>query len=139
MAAVTQKLTDGDRIATFRFVNADTDETTATTKVDISDSAEIDPGGPNKTQPTSLRILRMWYNTGTNAVSLLYGATANQLIWTMAASHDGYLDFRCAGGLPPADTGAAGFTGDFLLQVDAATTGPDDGYSMIVEFEKRYD
>ena len=139
MAAVTQKLQDGDRIATFRFVNNDTDETTAVTKIDISDSNDIDPGGPDKIQPTSLRILRVWASVGADPVDFYFGATADQLAFAFGGGDGGYYDFRCAGGIVPADTGAAGFTGDFIIGMRGTFAAASDGYSFIVEFEKRYD
>ena len=139
MAAVVQKLTDGDRVTTWRFVNNDTDETAATSKIDISSSAVIDPHSRLNIQPTSLRILRAWYSIGADPVDLLWDATADQLAWAFAGGDGGYLDFRCGQGVPPADTGAAGFTGDFLIQMRGTFAAATDGYSMVVEFEKRYD
>lgn len=138
MAAVTQKLQDGERIAVFSFLNNDTDETTAVTKVDISDDSAIDPH-PTKGQPTSLRILRCWYSIGADPVDLYFGATADQLAWAFGAGDAGYLDLRCAGGITPQDTGAAGFTGDFIIGMRGTFAAATDGYSLIVEFEKRYD
>lgn len=139
MAAVVQKLQDGDRIATFRFVNNDTDETTATSKIDISNSAAINPGGPSKKQPTSLRILRVWASVGADPVDFYFGATANQLAWAFGGGDGGYYDFRCTGGITPANTGAAGFTGDFLIGMRGTFAAASDGYAFVVEFEKRYD
>lgn len=138
MAAITQKIADGERVAVFRFVNIDTDETTPATKVDISDDAVIDPG-PNGGQPTSLRILRIWYSLGADPVDLYWGATANQLAWAFGPGDSGYVDFRAAGGLAPADTAAAGFTGDLLIGMRGTFAAATDGYSLIVEFEKRFD
>lgn len=137
MAAVTQKLQDGERLTTWRFVNNDTDEATAASKIDISDDAVIDPG-PNGAQPSSLRILRVWYSVGADPVDFLFGATANQLAWAFGGGSDGYIDFRCSGGVIPANTAAAGFTGDFLIQMRGTFAAASDGYSFIVEFEKRY-
>lgn len=139
MAAVVQKLTDGDRLTTWRFVNNDTDETTAVTKIDISDDAVIDPGGPTGIQPTSLRILRVWASVGADPVDFYFGATADQLAFAFAGGEGGYYDFRCAGGIIPANTGAAGFTGDFIIGMRGTFAAASDGYSFIVEFEKRYD
>lgn len=139
MAAVTQKLQDGERVATFRFVNNDTSETTAATKVDISNAAVISPGGPANTQPTSLRILRVWGSVGADPVDFYFGATADQLAWAFTGGDSGYFDFRCAGGIVPADTGAAGFTGDFRIGMRGTFAAATDGYSFVVEFEKRYD
>lgn len=140
MAATIQKLQDGDRVAQFRFLNNDTAETAApVTKVDISDDTEIDPHSRSGLQPTSLRILRMWFSIGQDPVDLFFGATANQLAWSFAGGADGYLDFRCHGGLRPDDVGAAGFTGDLLLQARGTFAAATDGYSIVVEVEKRYD
>lgn len=139
MAAVVQKLSDGDRVTTWRFVNNDTSETAATSKIDISSSAALAPHSRLGIQPTSLRILRVWASVGADPVDLLFGATANQLAWAFGGTDSGYFDFRCGGGIPPADTGAAGFTGDFLIQMRGTFAAATDGYSFVVEFEKRYD
>jgi hypothetical protein len=138
MAAVTQKILDGDRLAVFKFLNNDTDETSATTKIDISDDSAINPG-PDGTQPTSLRILRVWYSLGADPLDFYFGATANQLVWAFGPGDSGYVDFRGAGGLRPQNTAAAGFTGDFIVQMRGTFAAATDGYSLIVEFEKRYD
>lgn len=139
MAAVSLKLQDGDRLTTWRFINNDTDETTATSKIDISSAAVLKPHSVNGKQPTSLRILRVWASIGADPVDLLFGATANQLAWAFGGTDSGYFDFRCGGGLPPANTAAAGFTGDFLVQMRGTFAAASDGYSLLVEFEKRYD
>lgn len=136
MAVSTTKLHDGDRIATYVFVNADTDESASpVSKIDISSAAAIAPRSRLNTQPTSLRILRIWYTVSAQKVDLMFGAATNQVVWTLGADSDGYLDFRSSGGIPPIHRGASVFNGDFLLQTGGAT----GRYSIKIEFEKRYD
>ena len=72
-------------------------------------------------------------------MDFLFDATANQLAWGFVANSDGYIDFRPSGGIIPADTGATGFTGDFIIDARGTFAAATDGYSFIVEFEKRYD
>lgn len=138
MAAVVEKVSDGERIATFRFVNNDTDETSPVTKIDISDPADIDPNRQGQ-QPTSLRILRLWYSMGADPVDFYFGASANQLAWAFGQWCNGYIDFRGSGGIGPNDLTAAGFTGDLIIQMRGTFQAAADGYSFLVEFEKRYD
>lgn len=138
MAAVVEKVQDGFRYAVFRLVNNDTAETSApVTKIDLSDPNSISPG-PDGQQPTSLRLLRAWYSIGDDPIDLYFGATADQLAWSFM-DHGGYLDFRCGGGIAPADLEAAGFTGDLLLQMRGTFAAATDGYSILLEVEKRYE
>ena len=91
-------------------------------KVDFSTIADAD----------RLELESVEYATAGMAVTLLWDATANDVLWSIPADHCGYHCFKNG---PLTGNHLAGFTNDVLLTTVGAVAGAS--YSIILHFKKR--
>jgi len=131
MAATTQIIIDGGRVAVMKFeFSGDTAEV-AVKKVDVSTLATH----PTKqTACTSVAIEKIWHtSTDEIGVDMLWDATANVIAWTIRG--DGTLDFTQIG--PITNNSGAGKTGDLLFTTQG-TEVATSRYAITLQLRKTY-
>ena len=130
-AVATQEIHDGDRIVVMKFTNISDGTGEGTVKkVDVS---ALQAHTSTKKVPSTVDILRIWYDCSGMSVAMLWDATANVVAWT-ASDGSGYLDFRPIG--PLVNNAGTGVTGDILFTTYGHTA--NDSYSIVLEMSKNY-
>ena len=132
-AVTTQTLTDGGRLAVFKFTNvSDGTGEAAVLKVDVS-TLSVDP--MTRKPCTGVSIYGVTVAAVGMGVQLFWGATANVLAVEIPPDFTDQIDYEPLGGL--VNNAGAGKTGDILFTTKGHTAS--DTYSIILMLRKSYD
>lgn len=130
-AVATQTLMDGGRNVVMKFTNvSDGTGEAAVLKVDVS-TLEAEPRTGRVC--TGVKIVGISYTTVGMAVDLLWDATTDVLIYSLAQDMTEDLDFS---EFPLWNNAGTGKTGDIMLTTVGHTAG--DRYTIILKMRKIY-
>jgi hypothetical protein len=135
-AVTNTELLDGRRKVILHMTNiSDGTGESAVSKLDISASEAMDQATGKVS--TYMSVAEVEYDIfGFDSVRILADATTDQVLVLLPAG-SGYKDFRHTGGVFPANTGAAGFTGDILLTT-GGTPASGDTYDITLTLIKHH-
>ena len=129
MAATSQTIQDGDRIAVMKFVNISggSDESDEL-KVDVS-ALQAESGTGRAC--SGVAIQQIWYDISGMNVDIMWSASTHLICWTLSGY--GFYDFRQAG---PLINNASSPDGDIDFTTVGASSG--DRYTVMLAMRKSY-
>lgn len=132
MAASTQTIIDGGRVAVMKFEFSGATPEAAVLKVDVS-TLNPHPRFPDKAC-TRVAIERIWYtSTDEIGVDILWDADTDQIAWSLRG--DGDFDFRSIG--PITNNAGTGVTGDIMFTTNGVEVA-FSRYAITLQLRKTY-